>query len=83
MEENNIIEGLKKNIQETEYQYDVVLISEFLPEDEIININLICRNNNIWFIYTVEFGFYGFCFVDFGDNVCVKYENGKEPLSYW
>ena len=68
MEGNNIIEHLIKNSQDKISKYDVVLISEFLPEDEIININLICRNNKIGFIYTAELGIYGFCFVDFGDN---------------
>ena len=82
MEDNNIIEHLHKNSQDKDSKYDVVLISEFMPEDEIININLICRNKNIGFIYTVEFGIYGFCFVDFGDNFYVNDESGNEPLSY-
>ena len=82
MEGNNIIEHLIKNSQDKISKYDVVLISEFLPEDEIININLICRNNKIGFIYTAELGIYGFCFVDFGDNFYVNDENGKDPLSY-
>ena len=82
MKENNIIENLEKCLQDKEYKYDVVLISEFISKEEIIKINNICRKNNIGFIYTAELGIYGFCFVDFGDNFLIKDENGNDPLSY-
>ena len=82
MKEKNINTHLENNIQEKDSKYDVVIISEFFPEEEIKKINNLCRKNNIGFIYTVELGIFGFCFVDFGDNFCVKDENGKDPLSY-
>ena len=44
----------------------MVFITEFLPEDEVIKIDLFCRNNKIGFIYIALLGIYGFCFIDFG-----------------
>ena len=79
---NNILENIQNTPKDNESKYDVVLISEFLPREEIIEINAICRKNNIGFIYTSELGIFGFCFVDFGDSFCVKDENGEEPLKY-
>ena len=80
MKGNSLIEYIEKNSQNKEY--DVVLISEFISEEDVIKINNICRKNNIGFIYTAELGIYGFCFVDFGDNFLVKDESGNDPLSY-
>ena len=82
MNGNNILENIQNNLKDENSKYDVVLISEFLPKEEIIKINIICRKNNTGFIYTAELGIYGFCFVDFGDNFCVNDENGEEPLKY-
>ena len=81
-DDNNLFEHIEKISQNKELKYDVILISEFISEEEIIKINMICRKNNIGFIYTVELGIYGFCFVDFGDNFIVKDESGNDPLSY-
>ena len=83
MEGNDLIKIIQNNLLNQDSKYDVVLISEFLLRDKIIEINKICRQNNIGFIYTVELGIYGFCFVDFGDNFYVKDENGKDPLNYF
>ena len=82
MKGNNNIENIQTNLKDNESKYDVVVISEFLQKQEIIKINAICRENNIGFIYTSEIGIYGFCFVDFGEQFCVKDENGEEPLKY-
>ena len=82
MKGNDILGNIQNGLKDNESKYDVVLVSEFLPREEIIKINYICRNNNIGFIYTAELGIYGFCFVDFGDNFYVKDENGEEPLKY-
>ena len=60
----------------------MVVITEFLPEDEVIKIDLFCRNNKIGLIYTSSFGIYGFCFIDFGDEFLIKDVNGEDPLSY-
>jgi len=82
MKGNNIYDNIKLNLDNKESKYDVVVISEFLSQEEIIKINEICRNNRIGFIYTSELGIYGFCFVDFGNNFKVIDENGSEPQSY-
>jgi ubiquitin-activating enzyme E1 len=82
MEGNNILENIKNITEKKELKYDVVVISEFIQQDEIIKINETCRNNNIGFIYTSELGLFGFCFVDFGNNFMVIDENGEEPLKY-
>ena len=83
MEGDDLLKNIQNNLLNKELKYDVVLISEFLARDKITEINMICRQNNIGFIYTVELGIYGFCFVDFGDNFYVKDANGKDPLKYY
>ena len=82
MKDDNINTHLENNIQNKDSKYDVVIISEFISEEEVIKINSFCRKNNIGFIYACELGIYGFCFVDFGDSFYVKDESGKDPLSY-
>lgn len=82
MKGNNIFDNIKYNENDKDSRYEIVVISEFLPQEGIIKINEICRNNNIGFIYTSELGIYGFCFVDFGNNFKVIDENGAEPLNY-
>ena len=82
MRGNSILDNIIHNESDKDSRYDIVVISEFLPHEEIIEINEICRKNNIGFIYTSELGIYGFCFVDFGNNFNVIDENGAEPLNY-
>jgi molybdopterin/thiamine biosynthesis adenylyltransferase len=72
MNGNCILENIQNTLKDEESKYDVVLISEFLPREEIIKINIICRKNNIGFIYTAELGIYGFCFVDFWRHFLFK-----------
>ena len=82
IETNNILENIKNNLEDKDSKYDIVVISEYISPEEIIEINEICRNNNIGFIYTSELGIFGFCFVDFGNDFKVIDTNGKEPLKY-
>ena len=82
MEGNNLLENIKSSLDDKEKKYDVIVISEFLGRDEVTEINYLCRNNNIGFIYAASLGVYGFCFVDFGNDFCVSDENGEDPLSY-
>ena len=82
MEGNNLYENILNNINKNEMKYNVVIITEFLKRDEITKINLLCRQNNIGFIYTALLGIFGFCFVDFGDKFYVNDENGEDPLNY-
>jgi ubiquitin-activating enzyme E1 len=82
MEGEDIISDIKNKIKNPETKYNVVLITEFLPKKEIIEINDICRNNNIGFIFSIEFGIFGFLFVDFGDEFIVYDETGEESKEY-
>ena len=62
----------KKNIKEIyndiPNNFNVVVVTEIFPLDEIIEINNICRKNNIKFIYSAICGLISFVFDDFGDE---------------
>ena len=77
-----IIEHLKENIIKSEEKYNVVVISEFLPKKEIIEINNFCRENEIKFIYGCAFGINTFCFVDFGNDFTIYERSSEKPKSY-
>ena len=58
--------------------YNVIVITEMLPEKEIIQIDNIARKNKICLIYSVICGLCSFVFTDFGqeftifDEYCIK-----------
>ena len=56
MKGNNILENLENCLQNYELKYDVVAITEFLLDDEVIKIDLFCRNNKMGFICTTLLG---------------------------
>ena len=76
MQENSILLHLKKN------KYDVIVITEFLDKEIVIELNNYCRENNIGFIYGTELGITGFCFVDFGDNFIVQDKYDSESKDF-
>ena len=82
MENNDIIQDIKKKLKEPELKYDVVIITEFLSKKSIIEIDELCRNENIGFILALELGIYGFIFVDFGNNFTIFDETGDEIKEY-
>ena len=82
MEGDEIILDIQKKLENQDLKYDVVIITEFLSKKEIIDINEICRKNNIGFILSLEFGIYGFIFVDFGDEFKIYDESGEEAKEY-
>ena len=82
MDGNDIINHIKKNITESDNKYEVVVISEFLPKNIIIQLDQICRKNKIGFIFACEVGIYGFCFVDFGNDHIIYDKNGIDPKTY-
>ena len=82
MEENDIIQNIKKKLKDPELKYNLVVITEFLPRKTIEEIDELCRNENIGFILSLEFGIYGFIFVDFGKNFTVYDETGDEVKEY-
>ena len=62
--------------------FHVVVITEFLERSLVEEINKICHENKIGFIYTCSMGFSGFAFVDFGDEHIIRDENGEECKQY-
>ena len=82
MEGDDIILDIQKKTKDQELKYDVVIITEFLSKKEITEIDEICRKNNIGFILSLEFGIFGFIFVDFGDEFKIYDESGEETKEY-
>ena len=77
-----ILEHLKENIKNEKEKYDVVVITEFMPKNFIIEIDYFCRENKIGFIYGVELGINVFCFTDFGNKFIVHDQNGEDPKRF-
>jgi ubiquitin-activating enzyme E1 len=77
MKDNSIISHLK------EEKYDVVVISEFMPKNTIVELDNYCRENQIGFIYCAELGITGFCFVDFGNDFIVYEKSEEEPKKFF
>ena len=46
--------------------YDVVILTELISQKKSIDVDDVCRKNNIPFIYTAALGLTGFIFSDFG-----------------
>ena len=77
-----IIEHLKENIKNEKEKYDVIVITEFMSKNIIIEIDNFCRENKIGFIYGAELGINVFCFTDFGNEFIVHDQNGEEPKRF-
>ena len=82
MKDESIIEHIKKKMNIEDEKYNVVIISEFMPKHFIIELNNLCRENTIGFIYGSELGINGFCFVDFGDNFKIYEKDNEEPKKF-
>lgn len=82
MENYSIIEHIKENLNNKEEKYDVVVITEFMQKNQIIELNNFCRKNKIGFIYGCELGINIFCFTDFGDDFTVYDIDGEEPKRF-
>lgn len=50
MDNNSIIEHLKEKLNIKEEKYDIIVITEFMPKNIIIELNNFCRENKIGFI---------------------------------
>lgn len=62
--------------------YDVVVLTELVSQQKSIEIDEICRNNNISFIYTAVLGLTGFIFSDFGSEHKIYEKSNKELKKY-
>ena len=82
MEGNDIILDIEKKSKDKKLKYDIVIITEFLPKKTLEQIDELCRNENIGFILSLEFGIYGFIFVDFGKSFTIYDETGEEIKEY-
>ena len=72
---DDIIKLIPKN-------FDVVVLSELISKKKSIEIDNICRNNNIKFIYTTALGLTGFIFTDFGLEHIIYEKSNKEMKKY-
>ena len=61
----------------------IVIVTEIINMETAEFLNHYCREKNIAFIYTAEFGFSSFLFTDFGDEFIVEDLNGKETQRYF
>ena len=75
----SIYEG---NLRDDIKMFDLIIITEIMKIDDLFEINEICRNNNIGFIYTLSLGLSGYLFNDFGQNFIVNDINGENNLKY-
>ena len=60
--------NIKEIYNDIPNNFNVVVVTEILPLNESIEINEICRKNNIKFIYSAICGLCSFIFDDFGDE---------------
>ena len=63
-------------------QFNVIVFTEIQPCDLLIQVNNICRNNNIKFIYACCLGLAGYIFTDFGNNHTIFEEKRGEQDIY-
>ena len=63
--------------------FNVLIVTEMLPKDDIILLNNISRNNNICFIYSVICGLCSFIFSDFGKNFTIYDEFCAKKRKYY
>ena len=61
MEGNSMLTHIRNNLDlNDDEKYNVVVITEFLSKEIIIELDNLCRQNNIGFIYGTELGINGF-----------------------
>ena len=72
--QGSIIENIKN--------FNVIIITEIMKKEKIIEIDEFYRKNNIAFIYCSILGLSGFSFVDFGNGHVIYNNNGEENKNY-
>lgn len=73
----------KGNFREDLKKFNLIIITEIMNYEDLYEINEICRNNNIGFIYTLSLGLTGYLFNDFGDNFIVNDFYEENSLKYY
>ena len=63
--------------------YSIIVITErFWNDDKIIEINNLCRENNIGFVLTENMGLASYSFLDYGPNFVVNDKDGEPTKSF-
>ena len=74
----DIVEDIYNSIP----NYNVVVLTDFYPKDNIIKIDEICTKQNIKFLFGMNMGLFGFIFSNFGKNHTIIDKDGKEPKRF-
>ena len=72
----------KGNFIEDLTKFNLIIITEIMKIEDLYEIDEICRNNKIGFIYTLSLGLTGYLFNDFGKNFTINDINGENNLNY-
>ena len=73
---------MKGTILENITKFNVIVITEIMKKEALIEIDDICRKNKIAFIYSAILGLSGFVFDDFGIEHTILDDNGEECKTY-
>ena len=73
---------MKGTILENVTKFNVIVITEVMQKEKLIEIDEICRKNKIAFIYSAILGLSGFIFDDFGLEHTILDNNGEDCKTY-
>ena len=73
---------MKGELMDNITKFNVIVITEMMPKEKLIEINEICRKNKIAFIYANILGLSGFVFDDFGPEHTILDDNGEDCKIY-
>ena len=73
---------MKGELMENITKFNVIVITEVMDKEKLIEIDEICRKNKIAFIYSAILGLSGFIFDDFGPEHNILDDNGEESKTY-
>ena len=73
----------KGNLKENLNKFNIIIITEIMKTEDLVEINELCRINKVGFIYTLSLGLTGYLFNDFGDNFIINDINGENNLKYY
>ena len=73
---------MKGTVLENVTKFNVIVITEVMQKEKLIEIDEICRKNKIAFIYSAILGLSGFVFDDFGAEHTILDQNGEDCKTY-